>query len=360
MTKKTNLSRATCASFDLPAGGEVPEWVHLLPAANGEMRTHDGRGPYKVTDPAAIIAASLHSDPRDQGGLIIDENHSSDLAAPRGGPSPARGRITAMEARSDGIWGRVAWTAAGQALMADRAYRGISPVIEHDTTGTVRSILRAGLVNYSNLRGLTALNSENPMDLTKLAKALGLAEGATMDDVLAAVAEMKSGGKGGEGEITALQAAMTKVGTLVGVPNGDTQAILAGVGLVVGGKEVLTALQAQVSVQAAQITALTDGNKRTASESYIDGQIAQKRMGLSATNRESMIALHMSQPDTCKTLVEGLPLAGVSHATLLPPNKDGLQTALNAEELAVAKATGKSPTEFAALMAADRTAKEAK
>ncbi|WP_054007878.1 phage protease [Cypionkella psychrotolerans] len=357
MTQKTNLSRANCASFDLPAGGEVPVWVHLLPAAHGEVRTHDGRGPYKVTDPAAIIAASLQSDPRDQGGLIIDENHSSDLAAPKGGPSPSRGRITEMETRADGIWGKVAWTAAGQALMADRAYRGISPVITYDATGTVHSILRAGLVNYPNLRGMTALNSENPMDLTKLAKALGLADTATMDEMIAAIGDLK---KGGKADATALQAAMTKVGELVGVPTGDAQAILAGVGLVVGGKETLVALQAQVAAQASQITALTDGNKRTASEAYIDGQIAQKRMGLSATNRESMIALHMSQPDTCKTLVEGLPLAGVSHTTLLPPNKDGVQVALNSEELAVAKATGKSPTEFAALMAADRTAKEAK
>ena len=55
MTQKPTIqfSRAACTSVDLPVEG-VPEWVHLLPAAQGTVLTHDGRGPYRVVDPAAI------------------------------------------------------------------------------------------------------------------------------------------------------------------------------------------------------------------------------------------------------------------------------------------------------------------
>ncbi|SDF84724.1 hypothetical protein SAMN04244550_02958, partial [Rhodobacter capsulatus] len=58
MTHKPSTSLALCAAQPLPEG-DAPEWVHLLPSASGTILTHDGRGPYRVTDPAAIITASL-------------------------------------------------------------------------------------------------------------------------------------------------------------------------------------------------------------------------------------------------------------------------------------------------------------
>lgn len=345
MTSKTApFSRATCASVDLPAG-EVPEWVHLLPAANGEVRTHDGRGPYRVTDPAAIIAASLNSDPRNQGGLIIDENHSSDLAAPVGGPSPSRGRITAMEARADGIWGRVDWTAAGRALMADRAYRGISPVITYDKTGTIHSILRAGLVNYPNLHGLTALNSESPMDLAKLMKALGLSETATMDDAITAIAEMKKGGKGGEAEVTAMQASLTAIGTALGVTNGDATAILAAVNKVKSSDQPaeLVAMQAEMATMTAahnslltSHTALQSQMKREKAEAFVDKAIAEVRSGIKP-QRDYYIARHMEDPTATEAAINAIqPWAATPkiNPSDIPRSGDGANdlTALNAEQ----------------------------
>ena len=38
------------------------------------------------------------------------------------GASTARGWIVNLEARDDGLWGQVEWTAHGSALMADKAY----------------------------------------------------------------------------------------------------------------------------------------------------------------------------------------------------------------------------------------------
>jgi phage I-like protein len=114
---------ALCAALDLPAAAEAPEWVHLLPAGP-LVKTRAGRGPYRLDDPAAVVARSLEL--AGVRGAVLDQNHSTDLAAPLGQPAPARGWITSFEARADGIWGKVDWTGPGKALMADRAYRGIS------------------------------------------------------------------------------------------------------------------------------------------------------------------------------------------------------------------------------------------
>lgn len=180
------------------AGAHVPELVHLLPA--GVIRTRDGRGPFRLADAAAVIARSL---PAGGASLPIDENHSIDLATPKGGPSPARGWIVELQARADGVWGRVEWTPEGRALVASRAYRHVSPVIQCDAEGRVLRILRASVVNIPNLTELAALNasqtsalSETIMDLTKLREALALpadAGEAAILDAIAALVE-KAGG----------------------------------------------------------------------------------------------------------------------------------------------------------------------
>lgn len=316
---------ALCAAQPLPETG-VPEWVHLLPAAGGTVTTHDGRGPYKVTDPAAIIAASMHSDSRDGNGLIIDENHSTDMAAPLGLPSPARGHIVEMEVRADGIWGKSEWGQTGIALLSERAYRGISPVITYRADGTVLRIARASLVNYPNLRGLVALNSESMMDLKQLAMALGLAETATMEDIIAAVEKLKGGATEAE---TALQ---SEIGGILGV-SGDRAALVAAVRLAANGKNEMIAMHAQMTAQAADLKALKDANTRAASEAYIDGQLSQKRMGLNATNRAEFVALHMSQPESCRKIVEGMPLGSETHTSRTPTGTEGdALLSLNAEQ----------------------------
>ena len=145
--------KALCSAVALPADAAAPDWVHLLPA--GEIRTADGRGPYRVTNMTALMAASLAF-----GKLPLDENHAIDLAAPQGGSSPARGWIVDLQQRADGLWGRVEWTPAGRMMMADRAYRGVSPVIQHMQDGAITAVLRASLTNNPNFTGLVSLHSK--------------------------------------------------------------------------------------------------------------------------------------------------------------------------------------------------------
>lgn len=163
------------------APGAAPDWVHLVPA--GRFSGADGRGPYTLADAAAVIVASMAA-----GKLAVDENHATDLAAPAGGPSPARGWITAMDARADGIWGQVEWTEEGAALVSSHAYRGISPVFTTDGHGRVLRILRAALTNNPNLTTLTTLHhTENSMDLSRLRGLLGLPETADEAAVASAI-----------------------------------------------------------------------------------------------------------------------------------------------------------------------------
>ena len=130
----------------------LPEWIHLLPT--GTFSGADGRGPWRVSNAAAVIAASMSAN-----RIPVDENHATDLAAPLGQPSPARGWIYEMQARPDGIWGHVAWNGEGQAILSRGEYRSISPVFTHDYSGNVTRILRAALTNRTNLPQLTALNA---------------------------------------------------------------------------------------------------------------------------------------------------------------------------------------------------------
>ncbi|MHB8382579.1 MAG: phage protease [Candidatus Binataceae bacterium] len=174
--------------------GEAPDWIELLPA--GVFHGRDGRGPFQVDDPAAVIAATRAL--AMAAGLPIDYDHATDFGAPEGRPAPAAGWIVAFAVRAGAVWGRVEWTARAAAAIAAREYRYVSPVFQFDpANGSVTRLLRAGLTNNPNLY-LTAIAAattraaspeESMMEefLTKLREILGLEPDAAPEQVLAAV-----------------------------------------------------------------------------------------------------------------------------------------------------------------------------
>ncbi len=139
------------------AGGAVPPSIHLLPA--GTVTGTDGRGPYRLDDPAAVIAATQPL--IDQGRLRVDYGHASLLGADGGAGAENAGFIRALEARPDGIWATVDWTDDARRKIAGRAYQAVSPVFEHDPDGRILRLLGAGLTNKPNLP-LVALSAEDP------------------------------------------------------------------------------------------------------------------------------------------------------------------------------------------------------
>ncbi|MGZ9811279.1 phage protease [Pseudoroseicyclus sp. H15] len=340
------ISTALC--FDLPAG-DAPDWVHLLPAGeNGQIKSFDARGPYEAKDLQAIVDASMAS-PR---GMVIDVNHSTDLAAPLGGEAPARGWIKELQARDDGIWGRVEWTDEGRQMVASRSYRMLSPVIGLAAKGSKRivSILRASLVNRPNLQGLAALNfeqEEEPMGfLQTMAELLGQPDDATEADITAA-AEKAFAKPAEPAAETELQSQLGEIAKALGVADGGD--ILAAAKSAAAPAEI-AALQAEITTMATQLNQLQADGKRGNAEAFVDAEIAKGRVGLKPL-RERYVELCMSDPAAGKELVEGLPILtpGANPRIVTPPKEGEIQ--LNAEQEAAAKAMGMSTEAFAKALA---------
>lgn len=270
----------------------VPEWLHLMPA--GTFKGVDGRGPYALKDAHAVIAASMADGP-----LAVDENHSTDYAAPAGLPSPAQGWIVAMEARDDGIWGRVEWNASGAALMTERAYRGVSPVFTHTKGGQVVKILRAALTNTPNLSQLETLHTqESGMNLEALRAALGLPETADEAAILAAVTANATAVASHAAQLAAIRAA-------------------GGFDPATSAEAVATALQSQranagdVARMAATITTLETSlatmraeQSRRDATACIDAAIAAGKPIVAL--RDHYIARHMADPKAVETELNAL------------------------------------------------------
>lgn len=351
---KTDLTTALMFAQPLPevaTGAPVPEWVHLLPV--GFVSTDDGRGPYNVDDMQAIFVQSFAADSR----LVVDENHSTDIRAPQGEPAPAHGWITAMDARDDGIWGQVSWNQSGHDLLADRAYRGISPVIYHDAAGTVFSIARASLTNTPNLKGLTSLNSSTDITrntdmslFAKPAELLGLNATATEEEVMAAITAAMATPEE-DTKMPALQSSLAAIGTAFGLADDAAPALIvaAAQASVADASTLVPALQSQVTTLSATVTALQETGKRTASEAFVDGAIGELRIGLNSANRAEFISMHMENPTRTEGLINGFPVmtpSGSMQSAADVAAQDGIQNA-SAEDI-TAKATVYKATQSAA------------
>jgi phage I-like protein len=198
VNRSTDKADGTLAvhGITLADNSAAPEWIELLPA--GVFSGRDGRGPYKLSNPDDVIAATRKIEL--PAGIPIDYDHATDLAAPEGRPAPAAGWIRELAVRDGAIWGRVEWTQHGAAAVITHEYRYISPVFEHGPDGNVARLLRAALTNNPNLY-LTAISARvpvneasntpvsdvlNPLAL-KLCALLGIAESASSVEIIDAV-----------------------------------------------------------------------------------------------------------------------------------------------------------------------------
>lgn len=335
---------------DSPGTDDVPEWIHLTPV--GRIETFDGRGPYLIEDPQAVIEASFA--PR--GDLEIDINHASFVAAPRGEEAPAQGWIKEMAVRPDGIWGRVEWTPEGRRRVAGREYRRISPVFLPDRPGGARvvAIANASLVNRQNLRGIAALNFQEdgmkPLN-ERLAELFGLGTTASEDDVFAAASAASAGAGGADAE---LQSQMASIGVILDVADGgDIVAAVRKASTNAVGGEQFVALQAELTTVTAERDELRQAGLRSAAEAFVDGAIAENRVGVSPM-RERFVAMHMADPEDTETMISGFPKLGQTATTDVPPAARGGDVALNAEQLGVARVLGLSPDDYMKQLAAER------
>lgn len=346
----TDFHTALMAQETIPVDGAskgAPEWIHLLPSpADGLVHTGDARGPYTMAPFAEIIKNSF----ADRDALEIDINHATFLAAPKGGDARAVGWIREMQARDDGLWGRVEWTREGARLVSSKAYRGISPVVLHptETDKRISRLANASLVNRPNLQGLTQLHQqETPMSFTqRLAKTLGLEENATEGDISSA---LEKAIKPNDEQI-ALQSSMSSIGEALGVKGGDSAAVLAAAQAAASGAAVpseVIALQSEISTLTTKLNELSEGGARDKATAYVDGEIKRGRAGIKPM-RDRYIAMHMKDAGEAVALIEAMPVLTGSGLTVAPPPAQDGVISLNAEETAVATMLGLSTEEFTA------------
>jgi phage I-like protein len=174
-------------------GSSAPSRIVIVPPG-AVVNGRDGRS-WKNPNPAQAARNSMARLPK----LPIDENHATDLSAPKGGSSPALGWMTNLNADESGaIYADVEWTPRGKEAVLNKEYGFISPVFLYNKENEIDCILRAGLTNSPNL-GLPALNSEQNNNDTEdktmdkaLCAALGLTDAATVNDALAAIEKLKA------------------------------------------------------------------------------------------------------------------------------------------------------------------------
>lgn len=328
----TPAETAVCAvtALPLPAvdGGTLPARLTLLPGG-GRVVPGDGRAAWTVDDAAALVARSLAAAPA--GLLAIDYDHAADLAAPKGGPAPAAGWITALSAEADGsVTAAVEWTEGGAAALSAKAYRFISPSFTHDKGRRVLRLLGAGLTNRPALPQLPQLahvTHEDLMDKIPPAvlAALGLPADAGPDAAVTAIATAKA---------DATASTMTALCAAAGVTAAEaTVATLAGAiaALRIAALKV-PLLEAQVATLSAQVKATNDA----AVAAEVDDAIRLRKF--TPAQRDAMLALAHAAPDSFRALASAaVPMLAD------PPKPAGTQAAtLSAEEKAVCAAMGLS------------------
>ncbi|MDQ0454647.1 phage protease [Rhizobium paknamense] len=324
-----------------PEEGSTGHWTLLMPL--GSFSGRDGRGPYSVNGmdgmQAVIAATAQRAGTTD---LVVDYDHQTQFSAVPGvgGQAPAAGWIKQLEARPDGLYGRIEWTEKAVQSIRAGEYRYISPAYHHDPSGRVLRLISAGLTNVPNL-DLAAVaasaqqtraqqNQEN--DMKTIAAALGLSEDADESAILTAINSVLTG----------------------------NAAIAAAAGLSASAKptEIVTAIQSARSevdptrfVPIEQVTALQNGLK--ALQTKIEGEEAEIAVHRAITEGRLAPALknwgldlHKKDPAAFKAFADASPVLTATQRAGVAPPGTGADTDLTSEDLAVMSQMGLSKETF--------------
>lgn len=177
--------------------GKVRTRIQILPFGD-PFFGRDGRGPYRLVDEAHAKAV-IHSTAAIQRGtqLFVDYDHQSVLAVPKGGTAKAAGWVKGLSVEADGIHAEVEWTAPALAALEAGEYRYVSPHFRFaQADGRITRLVNVGLTNSPNL-DLAAIAAADMAPATgdtgpmkSIVTALGLAEDASEEEILAAIKDM--------------------------------------------------------------------------------------------------------------------------------------------------------------------------
>jgi len=312
--------------------GEIPSRITLVPP-DKKIKGRDGRE-WKNPNPKQV---ALNSAAR-LSLLPIDENHATDLAAPKGGPAPAFGWMRNLRADESGaICADVEWTERGREALAKKEYRFISPVFMHDEKGEINCILRAALTNSPNLQ-LPALNSEQRseegpgeniiketiMYLKALCAALGLPETATEADALAAAKALNAAKTAASAQTDASRVDLTAY-----APRAD-----------------LNAMEARALTAEKQLADLNAARLKKDAEAAVDEAIKNRK--IAPASRAEYLSLCSTQAglESFRKIAAVSPAIISTEAQVPDGAPPASGTALNADESGIAKAIGCTEEEY--------------
>jgi phage I-like protein len=332
----------------------APAVIQLL--AIGSNPSRNGKPPVVRVDDRAHadrIAAATAAHHR-SNQIVVDYDHQSVFGARAGvgGTAPAAGWMSRVFATDEGVFADVEWTAAAASALGAREYRYLSPVFQHDAQGRVIRIINAALTNTPSLdlaavaSALSTQEGSASMNFPAIAKALGLGEDATEEEVLRAIANLNGGA-----------ATMTAIASALGAA-ADADLVAAATALKVKADNaanpdpakfvpVETVAELQTSIQsltASLGTLQSDKRKAKIDQAQVDGKLPPALVA-HATSIADETALD--------AFLGALPKGGLGTPAIEGEPEAG-KGKLNATELAVASAMGMTEEQFLA----DREAEE--
>lgn len=198
-------------------GGETPKVIQLF--RMGAHPSRNGKPPIIRVDDLAHAERVAAATARYHGSneMVIDYDHQTVFGAKPGvgGRAPAAAWSPKVFATKDGVFAEVDWTEAAATALDKREYRYISPVFAHDAQGRPTVVINATLTNTPALdldavaSAFSTEEGSSPMNYGPIAKALGLGEDASEEEILRAIANMNNA-----------PAAMTALATVLGAEAG--------------------------------------------------------------------------------------------------------------------------------------------
>lgn len=289
-----------------------PDWVQLTP--RGKVTARDGRS--FNFEPEALAAAWRSEKLR----LPVDFAHETDHVALLGA-KPARAWIVEVEARPEGLFGKVEWMADAVSALAAKSYRYISPTFWLAADKQTARLMKGAALVVSPALGMPALASANSSSGDRPMKALlaklGLNENATEEAALAA-----------------LSAAMA-VNTSAYVPIAQ-----------------LNAANDALAQAQAQLKAIDEAAALAKCQALVDKGVAEGRIAPGA--KEHFLAMAKADFASAEKAIGAMPalLAAGQDGSTKKTETDANAGALTPEELAMCAATGITAEQYKAAKAA--------
>jgi phage I-like protein len=296
------------------------------PQADGRIYGIDGRS-WTATDLSKVVT-TLNSLKLD---LPIDYNHASEIKARMGEESPSAGWMKAGTYRlnaSGEICVDVEWTPRGLNSVESKEYRYISPaILSRGAEKQIVSLSSAALVPKPNLQDLPALNHQNQLvmneeQLKSLCAALGVADNATPEAVIAAATQTRA-------DLNAAREAAKKPDLNHFTPKADYE----------------LALNRAQNAEASLATIKADKLKAEAAQ-LVDDAVTQGKIAPASKEFYLGLCSDSSGVEKLRTHLKSAPALIPEGQRLQNPPPANAQDGLSAESLSLCAAFGNTPEDL--------------